>query len=496
MCSTSRPSESRWGILVWCSAYLLIVCAVHLQFMPFVDHDVPYHIAVGRLMRQHGILHAFPWTPFSWLSDRYADDRFLFHLLYVPLAGLSGTTAARIVGTLAGTAILLSLHLVLRAERVPFAGLCALLPLAVSIPFISRFLLIRPHLLSIALAPVFLWAAVRGRLWLLAALSAIYPLTYVAFWQLPLLLLIAAATARLLAGEPIPWERALVVLGGIAVGVTLHPNSLNLLQYSWIVMVDVLIRNTWLGEAGFNMASELAPYPLGAWVQGLSIPVLMTLSAPLPAWRRRRDDVVPLAFTLAALGFCVLTIRSARFAEYFVPFAVVAFALVARQLPWRFLLPTVLAVSLLWTLVLGQRTFSNWAAKTEPLPAEIAARLQQEIPPGAQVFTVNWDYTGLLLLMLPDRYFLVALDPTLFHLKDPQLYRLWYRITHFPRPGIADIIRERFGAQFVVIYLPPASQAFNFQLASEPGVRILLNARDWMVFDLRPAPRSTPPPQP
>ena len=35
-------------------------------------------------------------------------------------------------------------------------------------------------------------------------------------------------------------------------------------------------------------------------------------------------------FALAALGFCVLTLRSARFAEYFVPFSVAAFATASR----------------------------------------------------------------------------------------------------------------------------------------------------------------------
>jgi hypothetical protein len=477
-------SERTRSIVGWCSVYLLLVGAVHFYLVPFVEGDVPYHIAVGQLIRKHGILYDFPWTPFSWLADHYVDDRLLFHLLFVPLASLDWITAARIVGTLAGTAILMALYLILRAERIRFAGIWALMPLAGSVLFISRFLLIRPHLLSVALAMLFLWAATRSRLVILAAVSVLYPLSYVAFWQLPFLLLIALATARLVAGQPLCWKPAAVAAAGIAAGVAIHPNSANLLRYSWIVMYDVLFQNTWVAGAGFEMGAELGRYPLGGWVQGLSIPVLMTVGAAVYGWRHRRQDMASLPFALAALGFCVLTIRSSRFAEYFVPFSVCAFAFASRHIGWRALGPTIVAASFSFTMLVGYNTFSSWAKETNPMPADVAAFLQEQIPPGSRVFTGNWYYTGILLLTLPDRYFLVALDPTLFHLKDPELYALWFRITNEPEPGIARTIRERFGSRFVIVYDPPTRKRFNFQLSSEPGVRMLLNTEDWMVFDL------------
>jgi hypothetical protein len=473
----------------WCSVFLLIVAALHFFFPPFLEGDVPYHAAVGRLIREHGILYAFPWTPFSWLADNYADDRLLFHLLYVPVARLDWITSARIVGILAGTAILVALYLVFRVERIPFAGLWALLPLACSVLFVSRFLLIRPHLLSIALAIVFLWAAVRGRFLILAGVSFLYPLAYIAFWQIPCLLLIAAETARCLAREPVRWKPAVVTAAGIAVGIAVHPNALNLLAYNWIVMVDVLFRNAWLEPVGFDMGSELRPLPLGGWVQSLSISVFMTAAAAAYGWRERRRDTASLAFALAALGFCVLTVRSSRFTEYFVPFSVAAFAFASRSVTWRPLAPALVSVSLVYTVLVGYRTFSSWTEWVNPMPPETASALQQRIPPGSQVFTLNWGNTGLLLLALPERYFIVALDPTLFYLKDPKLYRLWYRITHEPVPELADTIRQNFGARYVIVYNPSSIRSFNYQLSSEPGVRMLLNSEKWLLFDL-----GSPPP--
>ncbi|MBW2543209.1 MAG: hypothetical protein JRF15_14080 [Deltaproteobacteria bacterium] len=488
--AAGRFLRDHWPVFAWSLVFLFVAGGLQFYFTPFVEGDAPYHAAVGKLIRQNGILYEFPWTPFSWLSDRYADDRLLFHLLYVPFANLDWITAARIVGTIAGAAILIALYLVLRAEQIRFAGLWTLIPLTGSVLFISRFMLVRPHLLSIALALLFLWAAARGRLAILAAVSFLYPLTYIAFWQLPCLLLIAAETARFLARKPIRWKPAAVVVCGIALGIAVHPNTLNLIAYNWIVMVDVLVKNTWLAPVGIDMGRELNTYPLGGWIQGLSVSALMTAAAAVYGWRYRREDLVLLAFALAALGFCVLTIRSARFAEYFVPFSVAAFATASRFIAWRFLAPSLLAISLAYTMFVGSFTFSQWSRETNPMPPSTAARFQQLIPPGSRVFTTRWDYTGLLMVALPERYFLVALDPTLFFLKDPELYRLWYRIAHEPTPGIADIIRKRFGSRYVVVNNPPASQHFNHQLSTEPGVRVILSLDRWLVFDLGPA--STP----
>lgn len=476
--------KENWPVYFWISVFLLIAGSLQSYISFPWDTDTPYHVVVGRLIREHGLLHAFPWTPFSWLADHYTDDKLLFHLMFVPFAHVNWITATRIVGTLAGASILTALYLILRSERVRFAGLWTLIPLAGSLLFIFRFILVRPHLLSIALAPIFLWAVVRGRLKTLAAVSIIYPWAYVAFWQLPCLLLFTAESARFLSGERLQWKPAVIAFIGIGVGIALHPNAANLLQYNWIVMYDVLFKNAWLSPVGFDMGTELNPYPLGGWVQGLSISVLMTGTAIVLAWRNRREDVLSFAFSLAALGFCILTIRSARFSEYFVPFSVAAMALASRSISWRYLSPVILGVSLIYTLTVGIPTLSGLGKLKNEMPAHIASFLQQQIPRGSQVFTPDWDRTGLLLLTLPDRYFIVALDPTLFYLKDPERYRLWYHLIHDAPKGSAEIIRRRFGARFVLGFNRSRMKDFFYRLSSEEGVRILLNSEYWILFDL------------
>jgi hypothetical protein len=76
-----------------------------LRAPAIVDQDTSYHVAVGRLMSQHGMLQAFPWTPFSWFADNCVDKEMMLHVLMMPLAGLEPLVCVRIVGSAMGFAV-------------------------------------------------------------------------------------------------------------------------------------------------------------------------------------------------------------------------------------------------------------------------------------------------------------------------------------------------------------------------------------------------------
>ena len=73
---------------LWLIAIFFLVAGIQGMLPYFFDGDTGYHLAVARLTREHGVLHAFPWTPFSWMADHYADKELLFHFLLVPVASL------------------------------------------------------------------------------------------------------------------------------------------------------------------------------------------------------------------------------------------------------------------------------------------------------------------------------------------------------------------------------------------------------------------------
>ena len=477
--------KGRYALLsFWILVFILLAIMLQL-FVPYpIDDDTAYHFSVGQLIGKYGILHDFPWTPFSWQFDHYADKEFLFHLLFLPLGGLGFVGAARVVGALAGALILTTLYLILRAEKVRYAGIWALLPLTCS-EFIFRLALVRPHLLSITLALTIMWAYAHGKPRVLALAAFAYPLSYVAFWQIPLILIIAAESARLLAGERIRWRPALIVLGGVSAGVVLHPNTVNLLGINWIHMTDILFQNAWGKKVEFeNIGKEFSPYSIAEWGNYLVLITVMAGAALVLGLRNRRKDPLPLAFALAAIIFCLLTVRTLRFVEYFVPFAVAALALTARRLNTRLLAPSLLGIALLYLLAFGTGPLKIIASKTAYFEPSLASYFEKNIPVDAQVFTCGWDYTGNLMLALPERRLIVAADPTLFYKKDPNLYSIWRRIPIDAPIDSVEAIRQLFKSRYVVCRNFEAYWPFFATLEKDPAVKTLFADNKWVFFDL------------
>jgi hypothetical protein len=469
----------------WALVYAGIAGCVHFLIINApVDLDSAYHAAVGALIRRHGILHAFPWTPFSWLAAHYADKELLFHLLFVPLAALDWIQAVKIVGTLTSAALIFSIYTILRKEGVRLAGLWALFPLVLSPVFLWRFSLVRPHIVSIALALLVLGAAAGNRRFMVALIAAVYPWAYVA-WQLPFLLAVVSQTAAVLAGRKWGWGVVGASVLGTAIGLLLHPNAWNLLTFTWIQIGEVLVRTAWQAREGFELGEEFRPFSVVEWIGLFTPSVLLALSAVVLAWRHRRSESQSLAFALATLVFFGLTVKSGKFTDYFVPFTVVAFALAARSVSRRFVPAAVFGATLVITAVplyeqtrvLGQ--FENF------MPSEDASRLQHLVPPGSQVFTEDWLSTGLLIRSLPDRRFIGALDPTFVYMKDPELYRLWYGIPRTAPANAASVIRRRFGARFVLSFLYGSRFGpFYNALGSDPTVSWVPVGKYWLLFDL------------
>lgn len=480
-----NPSGSLETV-AWIVMLILVVSAIQAAIPYPLDDDTAYHFSVARLIREHGVLQSFTWTRFSWQVDHYADKEFLFHLLFVPFTSLGYETCARIVGTIGGATILVTLFLILRAEKVRFAHFWALLPLGTTI-YLYRFSQVRPHLFSIALAMLLVWAYSRQRPVLLFLAALLYPLFYVAFWQIPLLLVVAAEGGRFLSGERYRWQSPLVLVAGVAAGVALHPNALNLLQMNWIHMTDILFRNSWGKHVEFNLGEEFEPLYLGGWLHDMPVPLVTIFTTLFFNWKDRRQCVISATFTLAMLLFLLLTIRTNRFLEYLVPFALMSLAMAAQRRAKAWLLPSMAVLSLCGTLFAGasllQYIFSSQQRPWQ-MSRMVVSRFEKEIPAGANVFTCGWEYTGTLLAELPDRNYMVALDPTLLYKRDPALYDLWYRTMKDAPSTAAEIVRRSFASRYVVCLDHPTLHPFFDALSEDGKTRVLYSDGKWLLFDL------------
>lgn len=484
----ASPSPIRRGAtahVLWALFFVVVAAGLHLAIPATLDADTGYHFAVARLIAEHGILEEFPWTTFSWHAERYADKELLFHLAMVPLADLSLVEASRIVGALLDALILLTLYFVATREGVRGAGTWVLVALASSGTFLFRLATVRPHLLSITLSILCLWALVRRRWVLLAVVGVLFPLSYTA-WHLPLAIAVLVEAARLASRRTVEWKPPTLLLGAVALGILVHPNFPRNLELFWIQNVTVLFEVAWGGKVGFEMGPEFDPYGFGEYLRFALLPSAFAVAAALRSWRRREEDedVLPLAASLVALGFVVMTLRTSRFIEYLVPFACLALALTAKR--WR---PSprigLLAAGLGILLLFGQRPLQTMFDRGDEFPPEVVEELRRTIPRGSQVVTCDWGMTGRMILELPDRRFMVALDPVFFWIEHPDLYERWFEIMREPEPGPADDLEELFGADYVLCDTRTKWARIHGTLSRDPGSRLVSSPGVWRVYEIR-----------
>lgn len=494
----SRELSSSLSNAIWVGVFLAIAGLLHLMIPGFFDGDTGYHIAIARLTRAHGILQSFPWTPYSWLDAHYADKELLFHALFVPLAGLPPVAASRIVGSLLGGLLLGVVFAILSRERVRGPGLWALAVLASSSAFVVRFAMVRPHLLSIPLALGITWAAARRKRILLLLCCAVYPLCYTA-WHLPLALIACVELARWLSAREVDWRGVGLAILALGFGIVVHPNFPETAQLFFLQNARILFGTAWAGVQGVDLGGEFRPFSLAGLGRYVLIPAILTAAGIGLGWRERRRDALPLAFALIAFAFLLMTLRTQRFVEYLTPFSVVAAALGVGlsqvswpRLPHRMIAPAVVASGVLWAMLVARHPFDLLRNRINPFPPPVAELLAQIIPVGAQVVTCDWRLTGEMMLVLPERRFIVALDPMFFATHDPERYRLWYETMREPPEAPGMLLRDTFDARYVLCGEKQQWLSFHRAMERDPSAVLRGDIGLWRVYQLRP-PEFDPP---
>jgi hypothetical protein len=279
-----------------------------------------------------------------------------------------------------------------------------------------------------------------------------------------------------------------VAAAGLAAGLLVHPNFPEIARFAWIVNAGILLETAWAARQGFELGAEFDPMAPLDVARHLLVPALLVAVAWALGWRTRREDSTPLALVACATVLLALTLRTARFVEYAVPFAVVAAALAASRSRAPAVVPAlVLAASFVYTAAFGSGPVRSLGARGEDVPAPFAELFRATVPAGAQVFTCEWGLTGSLMLALPERRFLVALDPVLFWRKDPERYALWRRLTREGGPDAAEEIRRAFEARFVLCTAHPSNAPLLRALTADPSVSRVLKSPLWFLYDLSPS---------
>jgi hypothetical protein len=456
------------------------------------DFDGYYHVQWSRelwaSMKSKAFPPAFPWLPLTTLNPKdYVDHHLLFHIFQIPFVAFSDPRlGAKIASAVFGSLAVLSCYWLLLRHRVRYALVWLVALLACSAPFLFRMNMAKAPPLAI----VYLIAAIHlffqrkylRNYWPLLPLALIFTWTYDLFVLLVMAAVFWVVTIAITELR-FEWRPLVFVLVGCAAGMVLNPYFPHNLQ----LFVEHMKIKLTMSDFDTKVGSEWYPYDSWEFLGNSAVACIAMLVGYIsfePSERKRAH--YPIFFLLFSTALMIMTARWKRIAEYWPPFAVL-FAAFSLQ-PWlqglkpypRRLPPDVLeelqpffdreekeqrafhdllrniAVATV-TLVLGVFLYFNLTA-TEKEIAQSESHdyyqagtqwLRNNVPPGQIIFNTDWDDFPRLFYYAPSHHYVSGLDPNYLYDKDPDLSRLYDRITLGQEEDPGPLIRDRFGARYV-----------------------------------------------
>jgi len=466
----SKPRDSHRRIFVNLLVVLLVAATAaaylgSLQFRTYapVEVDGYFHIKFSYLMAHgEGIIRKLPWLQYTIHRDYYRDHHFLFHVLYIPFTFGDLRLGAKLAAWVYPTLAVVVFYLVASRRGRLVGAIATLLLLGSAQMFLNRMLMPRVPALSMLFLLLGTMAILARRYRWLAVVMFFYVWLFDGFVLLLGMALCFFVSGLLVEGRA-NWRLLAWTCGGMMAGVIVNPYfPRNLSSYFFN-----LARS--LSGAQVEERTGIEWFPLEAWTllrKALVVWVAFGVGTLLSILRRRTRTET-LAFFLASAAGMVLAFKARRHLDTWPPLALLFLVWswadyweeFRSRFPLRKRAPR-LALGALALLVLAvPRTYAKEASylSESQRPFEFykgaGEYLRNHAPPGSIVFTGSWDDFPYLFFFNTDCYYVVGLDKLYMKRYDPELYKLWERITSGTVMSPSREIRERFRAKYVVVNL-------------------------------------------
>jgi hypothetical protein len=489
----SVPSARAQRIRTLLTACLVfIVSAALLALVQYgtphlADNDGFYHMKMGALIREQGLRPDFVWLPMSILSPEAFYDHHLLYHVYLALFVGDGSSAAMLAGAKVAAVLMPAMAFtaiwwMLRGQQVPWAAAWAIGLCAISDAFLYRMSIPRAQSASLLMLALAVHVLLKRRYVLLVPIGFVYVWLYNAF---PLLLALVGAevVATLLLERRLNWRAPLFAAIGITLGLVINPYFPANISF----IVSHLLPK--IGQPETSVGNEWYPYDTWQLVNNSGAALaLMALGTFALGWRGRRFDRGSLVAFLLALFFGLLVLKARRFVEYFPPFALIYAALTAgpllkelldmladpaQRLPrWAargLAVAALVALAAMTGLTIREGRSAMAGSKPAATFAEASAWIEEHAPAGSMIFQTDWDDFPRLFFYNANVTYTVGLDPTYMQLYDSDLYDEWVDITRGRVKDPGAIIRDRFGARYIVSDLN--HEAFMEKAEQDPLLR-------------------------
>lgn len=452
------------------------------------DFDGYYHIMWSRMLwdgiRAHH-LPQFTVLPLTTLNAKdYVDHHLLFHVFQIPFTWFHDLRlGAKIASLIFAVLAVFSCYWLMVRYQIRYVLVWLVALLACSTPFLFRLNMAKAPPFAIIYLVIGIYLLFERKYWLLAPLSFVFTLTYDLF-----VILIAAAFIWTIViawtEHRFEWRPAVYVLTGAAAGFVINPYF----PHNLALFYEHLKIKLTMGAFSTKVGQEWYPYTSWEFIGNSAVAcvaMLIGYIAVEPGDRKRGHHA--LFFLLLSTLLMVMNARWRRIAEYWPPFAIL-FAAFALQ-PWlegtRSNLTRLSSDMLdelepffdrhepaiktgdreLWQLIgaavfaviLGVPLVPNLMVAYKDIAESEGANyykdgmqwVRSNVPANEMIFNTDWDDFPRLFYFDPTHRYVSGLDPTYLYDKNPELSKLYDRITLGKESDPGPLIRDRFGARYI-----------------------------------------------
>ncbi|MCG8412935.1 MAG: hypothetical protein MI746_01840 [Pseudomonadales bacterium] len=477
---------------------LIFVSSLQLSYPGLIGVDGYYHLRVAQLIPDNGLWVDISWLPFTVLGQAGTDHHWLWHLLLMPFTFLPD---AHMIDTavIVTTAIVpVVLNLIFRRMGIPFAPLFALLSIAASTLMPGRLMMLRAQNISLVLILLyFLLLTTRYR-------GAQFVVSFLFMQSYHGAVILVPLTGlyivmRLFLTRSFDYKDVLPVAAGLMLGLLINPwfpENIDYFLFHTLFKTDALTP----GLTGVEWQS--VPFSL-LLIQSLPVHLLflLALGVRLNSLVRARETLVnalPVDTALACgmtFLFLALYVFAWRFAEYYVPFAVLSAGLLLRDTgiapallkrpPWA---ATLGSIVLILSLGFGWLGVAN---TTRSYPDEyrlVGEYLETNATQDEMVFNSDWSDFVRVFWHTQRVRMVNGLDGHFLAYADPIRFQQWYTLinlsygvsTTLSPQQVSDIVYEGFDSRLAMINKRHAALA-EFLTASEDWEVVVDDSQVWLL---------------
>ncbi len=427
--------------------FLSIFLFLQFQSPWLIGFDGYFHIKFSYLLREHGFIDRLPWLRYTIYNDYFRDHHLLFHYLLIPFTFGNLMTLGKIAASIFMAFAGFCLYILLRSSNVPYPAFITIVSFLSSSALLFRLEMLRIQSLSLAFLLIIFLLHYKKRYKLIFLFSMLFVYLYDAF---PLVIMISLVfmLSEFVLGKKLNYRYLLYSSAGILTALIVNPYFPNNITSFFFN----IYRTLFLKVEGIKLGSEWYPYSSWALIENmlLASAVFFLLVLFLPFVRNiSREEFSAL---IIAILFLILTMKSRRFVEYSPVFIMLSASLIiGRRINRKILL---LSIITLFPVALFNYYSAAKEIKNAPNP-EIyegsALWLMEHSREKEIVFNADWDDFPFLFFYNHKNYYIVGLDPMYMYKYDPELYRLYQRITKGKVLVPGRIIKEKFKASYIFV---------------------------------------------